>query len=91
MLALLALLALVACDTDVRLGAFPDGATRSVDASDDAVDAPTVDAALDAPALDSGCGDTSSSSTDCGRCGHSCLGEAVATIPDVGHLAIDAS
>jgi hypothetical protein len=52
-------------------GSLANDATSGHDASDAGgmVDGPTGDAATEA-----GCGDTMMSATNCGRCGHSCLG-----------------
>ncbi len=64
----LALLGLAACNVDVRLGALP----LSGDAAP--IDGNVGDAGGDVTTSDGGCGDTTSSSLNCGRCGHSCLG-----------------
>lgn len=68
-LAVVSTLLLGACDVDVRLGALPADAASDAGVSDAVATPDGGDGAIEA-----GCGDTTSSSLNCGRCGHSCLG-----------------
>ncbi len=73
LLALALLGTLAACNDDVRLGALPADASSDavLDGSSDAGSADAQDGGAD-----SGCGDVTSSNVNCGRCGHSCNGQA---------------